>query len=1419
MKKNIWKKLFVTLAFCLCFALAGAGTFLLTACSNDGGMKANATTYSDEEVVFDGNNGSIEITKDSLVAWHGLRRGITLTSAGFVVSETSGSPSYYTISFNPGRVPAGQSKIYQRYLYTKVVVDRYTDYTVTTSARAETRTGLFGVTTTLPPTAGTSLVPTLASQTIAVASSASTYTLSFNSGSDSEIYLFFGTAQAVSSGSSTTSTMYVYDLSFTNDENGNGVQKMSLYYQLTSVNGLSSGVYGYMPTEVTRDGYYFLGWSSPPVDYVDELMGGSNYGSTNVGYSLEYSDDDNGAYLTQTFYRSSGQLVQISVSSSVSLKIHMLAFNNSNICVGKQVSTISATSDINKTKQANYFVPSGTRYVKISCCASNSSYNDLDGLIRKFLVDLRESYEEGTIYDPGDNLLVYEDHTLVASYGKSTFRVIYDTQGVSVNESLPTTHTLAYHSKITWSLPVLTSADFEFRGWAGFADGSGYYVSSGSSSNTQLDKTNAEFNFVQGTVTLYAIGVKKVAVMFDPNDGTNYTNLAYNAAANVSGNLSISYNSSTEEYTVNGSSGGYVDVAKLVDAGNYAGAQTLTIVFKKISGSASYSGDAPYGNQNNSWGLFFENGGFRTSYGATGNTHEFSSFAATLVNLTADFKLYIKTTYSFSYSGQGGAHGGTATRYCTISNLKFKLAIYKGSATTSSPINPMARMYNSDDRYGDLPTISGLTRTGYTASGWAYHSAPLPSAYQAVRYLESTGTQWIDTGVDVAATTKIQAEIIFNEAFYHNMMYGAWTNFSLALRATNEWTVGGGGTYIQNIGLSGVAKKFYQVEHDRGTLSLNGATASISSNNNTPTSGRHILLFAASDSSSGNNPFSWGGFGQGRIYDFRIYEGSTIVRSFVPCYRKSDGKPGMYDFVTQTFFTNQGSGEFSYGSASAGIESNSSLKVAANHTIYTQWVANTYTVTFKPNEGSVNPTTKTVTYNDLYGTLPTPTRSAYDFTGWHLGSASGSSITDSSRVTTASNHELWATWSAKSVSWTIKLHTYSLNGTTITDGPPSGGQIKINYTKVSGGVASADEQTQTAASATYTAHYGTDLSYTITVPTGYVYIGSNGGSVTKPTMSSSPSLTGSLSWSLIDKTINFYFQAVAMEVKYDSTNKYYYYEDGEFPQAYVGDPTNHTLNSASLTNEAYSLALGGYTIHVFAYSGKKYAKVTSTTACSILLNGGSTQNFSSATYWFEVQPIRWRISDYGVDNSWWYIGDTQTDVVGVSDILGYGYVKADREANYGDKAKDILTWQFQFNSNWFTKSFNSSYGASSYNIDTQQYNAQGSPTPVSSTSVSVSVDQKDSTYDRFYLASTAEIGMHTPRSGISEKGSFRVNASDLSAFLMQRDYNACYGWTRTLHNLGSACAVGPNGSIVPQWFDTQIGYVFAHRVTRGTRVS
>ena len=42
----------------------------------------------------------------------------------------------------------------------------------------------------------------------------------------------------------------------------------------------------------------------------------------------------------------------------------------------------------------------------------------------------------------------------------------------------------------------------------------------------------------------------------------------------------------------------------------------------------------------------------------------------------------------------------------------------------------------------------------------------------------------------------------------------------------------------------------------------------------------------------------------------KFWSNKTLVSSLVPCYRKSDYKPGMYDTVRERFFTNDGTGEF-----------------------------------------------------------------------------------------------------------------------------------------------------------------------------------------------------------------------------------------------------------------------------------------------------------------------------------------------------------------------------------------------------------------------------------------------------------------------------------------------------------------------------
>lgn len=83
------------------------------------------------------------------------------------------------------------------------------------------------------------------------------------------------------------------------------------------------------------------------------------------------------------------------------------------------------------------------------------------------------------------------------------------------------------------------------------------------------------------------------------------------------------------------------------------------------------------------------------------------------------------------------------------------------------------------------------------------------------------------------------------------------------------------------------------------------------------------------------------------------------------------------------------------------------ITVTGDVTLYAVWSAQTCTVTFDANGGTVSPTTMTVTYGQAYGTLPTPTRTTGTFSGWYYGDTL---ITSTSIVSTLENHTLVADW-------------------------------------------------------------------------------------------------------------------------------------------------------------------------------------------------------------------------------------------------------------------------------------------------------------------------------------------------------------------------------------------------------------------------
>lgn len=79
-------------------------------------------------------------------------------------------------------------------------------------------------------------------------------------------------------------------------------------------------------------------------------------------------------------------------------------------------------------------------------------------------------------------------------------------------------------------------------------------------------------------------------------------------------------------------------------------------------------------------------------------------------------------------------------------------------------------------------------------------------------------------------------------------------------------------------------------------------------------------------------------------------------------------------------------------------------------TLTASWRANTYTVRFDANGGSVPIDSTVVTFDSYYGTLPTPEKTGYTFAGWYTARTGGTRVTNNTAVKIHATHTLYARW-------------------------------------------------------------------------------------------------------------------------------------------------------------------------------------------------------------------------------------------------------------------------------------------------------------------------------------------------------------------------------------------------------------------------
>ena len=209
---------------------------------------------------------------------------------------------------------------------------------------------------------------------------------------------------------------------------------------------------------------------------------------------------------------------------------------------------------------------------------------------------------------------------------------------------------------------------------------------------------------------------------------------------------------------------------------------------------------------------------------------------------------------------------------------------------------------------GDLEIPSTPpTRYGYTFTGWKI------SNYIPIEYLESTGTQYIDTGLIANETTEAEIE------FYDYIKNGSenplfmvtnngWSdrNFGVNMSSTNYITfymncdgyTNHSHVYQGNIKL--LLNGIY-LDGEKQTITRGSIPSTTSFTTTYP-----IYIFV--DNRGGTPTY----FTKYKLKYLKFWDRGTIVRDFIPALDKN-GTPCLFDRVEAKFYYNKGTGNFIAG--------------------------------------------------------------------------------------------------------------------------------------------------------------------------------------------------------------------------------------------------------------------------------------------------------------------------------------------------------------------------------------------------------------------------------------------------------------------------------------------------------------------------
>ncbi len=193
----------------------------------------------------------------------------------------------------------------------------------------------------------------------------------------------------------------------------------------------------------------------------------------------------------------------------------------------------------------------------------------------------------------------------------------------------------------------------------------------------------------------------------------------------------------------------------------------------------------------------------------------------------------------------------------------------------------------------------------------------LPVGYTQLEYIESTGTQWINTGVTPAQLSRNSTEIFIDgqyteryadnfAALFGTQVSSVWFKSDIKNNTSIGVQMGEANTEtVVNVG-NALSRVKININTQNNLCYVNNSSYALHISNSAFGLSGQITLFKSNGVANDQ-------YAKAKIYSMYIKNNGAHVRNFIPVKQNNDGAIGMYDTVEGRFYENAGDGEFVAG--------------------------------------------------------------------------------------------------------------------------------------------------------------------------------------------------------------------------------------------------------------------------------------------------------------------------------------------------------------------------------------------------------------------------------------------------------------------------------------------------------------------------